>query len=115
MDLHATYSTLKRLGLVSNHAAFSLDYLNKGPRYLDHLICSGRPPSVPALMALYVRVNAIASARAYPMLPELAQAIWDELAQRSCSLLPPKRKRPAPTRVIEGPPSLPAGAGHRAR
>src|SRR3954471_703837 len=96
MDLRATYSTLKRLGLVSNHAAFSLDYLNKGARYYDHLICSRRSPSVAALTALYVRLNAIIASREYPPLPELAQAIWAEVEQRSCSLLPPKRKRPAP-------------------
>src|SRR3954471_18743124 len=94
MDLRATYSTLKRLGLVSNHVAFSLDYLNKGARYYDHLVCSRRPPSVSAMMSLYVRLNAIISAREYPMLPELAQAIWAELAERSCSLLPSVRRRP---------------------
>ena len=72
MHLRTVYTTLKRLGLVSNHAAFSLDYLNKGARYYDHLICSRRPPSVSALMSLYVRLNAIASAREYPQLPDLA-------------------------------------------
>src|SRR3954453_20672978 len=101
MDLQTAYSTLKRLCLVSHHAAFSLDYLNKGARYYDHLICSRREPSVSALMALYVRLNAIAAVRRCPQLPHLAEAIWAEVEQRSCTLLPPKRKRPAPTRVVE--------------
>ena len=114
MDVHNAYSKLKQLGFVANHAAFSVDYLNKGPRYYDHLICSRRQPSLSALMALYVRLNAIASARPHPELPKLVRAIWAELEQRSCSLLPVNRYRPAPAWVAEGARSLCARTGRPA-
>ena len=110
MNVYEIYTMLKRSKLVANHLAFSVDYLNKGPRYFDHLICSHRRPSISALMALYIRVNAVATALTTSSalnshvveLKDLAHAIWMELEQRSCALLPANRKRPAPVRVIQG-------------
>jgi hypothetical protein len=108
MTLHDAYATLKRLGLVATHAAFSTDYLNRGRRYYDHLICSRRPPAADALLSLFVRAKAIAEAfAADPSLAAqateitaMANAAWVELERRSCSLLPASRKRPAPARVV---------------
>ncbi len=110
MILHDAYDTLKRLGLVANHMSFSTDYLNKGPRYFDDLTCSRRAPSVAALLSLFVRFRAIADAcTANPSLAAQASEVaaqaskvWVELERRSCSLLPTKRRRPAPIRVVEG-------------
>ena len=110
MILQDTYAVLKRLGLVTNHAAFSTDFLNKGARYYDHLICSRQRPAVAALLSLFIRSSAIANAfAARPSLASeasemaaLAEALWAELERRSCSLLPASRKRPAPARVVEG-------------
>jgi hypothetical protein len=110
MPVHDVYAALKRLGLVANHASYSTEYLNMGPRYYDHLICSRRAPAATALLSLYVRVSAIADAfAAKPSLmmevgqmKGLARVVWLELEQRSCALLPARRRRPAPTRVIQG-------------
>ena len=120
MNLLQVYITLKHHKLVSNHIAFSIDYLNKGSRYYDHLICSRKQPAVASLLALYMRVNAIATALATSSgsnshaaeLNDLASAIWMELERRSCALLPANRKRPAPARVTQGaiPASAPAHA-----
>lgn len=106
MILNDAYTTLKRLGLVSNHAGFSADYLNKAPRHFDDLTCSRRPPSVAALLSLFVRVRAIADAfAAAPGLhaeasemDALAGAVWAELERRCVSLLPARRPRPASAR-----------------
>ena len=62
MILHDAYATLKRLGLVATHTAFSSIYLSKAPRYYGDLICSKRPPSVAALLSLFMRFQAIADA-----------------------------------------------------
>ncbi len=102
MILHDAYAMLKRLGLVANHASFSADYLNKARRHYDDLICSGRAPSVAALLSLFVRLRAIADAfSAVPSLAAqasemtaLAGTIWAELERRSCALLPSRAKRP---------------------
>ena len=102
MVLHDAYAALRRLGLVNTHAAFSTGYLNKGARYYDHLICSRKPPSVAALLSLFIRVKAIADAfAAHPSLSHeavematVAHGIWTELEWRCCSLLPSGRKRP---------------------
>jgi hypothetical protein len=110
MPVDDVYSALKRLGLVANHAAYSTDYLNKGSRYYDHLICSRRMPAATALLSLYVRVSAIADAFATKpslmmeagQMKGLARVVWLELERRSCALLPARRRRPAPTRVIQG-------------
>jgi site-specific recombinase len=110
MVLHDAYAALRQIGLVSSHAVFSTGYLNKGARYYDHLICSRKPPAVAALLSLFVRINAIAKAfMANPSLTarasdmaKLARAIWAELEQRSCALLPANRKRPAPVRAVQG-------------
>ncbi len=108
--LHDVYTTLKRIGLVANHAAFSTDYLNKGSRYFDHLICSRRAPAVDALLSLFIRTRAIADAfAATPSLAAqaskiaaLASTVWMELERRSCALLPASRKRPSPARAAQG-------------
>ena len=110
MLITETYALLKRRGLVANHVAFSLDYLNKGPRYYDHLLCSRQTPAIAAMMSLFVRVSAIADAlTASPALTmhaaeisELVSAIWEELKRSSCGVLPLSRVRPFPTRVIQG-------------
>jgi len=102
MVLHDAYEVLRRLGLATTHAAFSAGYLNKGARYYDHLICSRKPPSVAALLSLFIRVKAIADAfAAHPSLSHeaiemaaLADRLWTELERRCCSLLPSGRKRP---------------------
>ena len=112
MILHDAYATLRRLGLVVNHAAFSTDYLNKAPRHFDDLTCSRRAPSVAALLSLFVRTKAIADAlAAVPSLAAqacemaaLASAVWAELEGRSCALLPASRKRRCPARAAEGAP-----------
>lgn len=103
MILHDAYAALKRTGLVANHADYSVCYLNKGPRYFDHLVCSRRRPAVDALLSLFVRTRAIADAfGAAPSLAApaaemaaLADAVWAELERRCCSLLPAKRTRSA--------------------
>jgi hypothetical protein len=100
--LHDAYDTLRRLGLVTNHSAYAAGYLNKRPRYYDDLICSQRPPSVAALLSLYVRVRAIADAFAdkpsiamhATELDGIARRIWLELERRCCSLLPDRKHRP---------------------
>jgi hypothetical protein len=95
MILHSAYATLRRLGLVANHAAFSTGYLNMSALYYDHLICSRRPAALNALLSLFMRVKAVSDAFATKPhlapqsaeLAALASAIWAELEWRSCSLL----------------------------
>ncbi len=102
MILHDAYAALKRLGLVANHAEYSVCYLGKRPRHFDDLVCSRRAPSVAALLSLFMRTKAIADAfSAVPSLSAqasdmaaLASTIWAELERRSCALLPSRAKRP---------------------
>jgi hypothetical protein len=111
MILHDAYHVLKRLGLVANHAAFATGYLNKRPRYYDDLVCSQRPPSVAALLSLYVRVRAIADAFAgrppiathAEELNGIARRTWLELERRCCSLLPDRKHRPCTVRAATRP------------
>ncbi len=108
--LEISLTTLKRMGLVKNHATFSVEFLGRGQRYLADLTCSGRPVAVGALLSLFIRINAIADAfaatpslsRQATELRELAAAIWAELERRTCALLPARRIRPAPSRVLQG-------------
>jgi hypothetical protein len=108
--LENSFMTLKSMGLVTNHATFSVEFLGRGERYLADLMCSGRPVAVGALLSLFIRISAIADAfAATPSLSkqatelrELAAGIWAELELRTCALLPAGRKRPAPTRVVQG-------------
>ena len=107
MILHDAYATLKRLGLVATHTAFSSIYLSKAPRYYGDLICSKRPPSVAALLSLFMRFQAIADAyRGNPSvaihaieLDRIKHQIWMELEQRCCSLLPRRKHCPAASRA----------------
>ena len=108
MILNDAYAALKRVRLVANHAAFSTAYLNKGPRYFDHLVCSRKRPAVDALVSLLARIRAIADAfSATPSLEaqaaemaELADALWAELERRCCSLLPERRERSAAAEAL---------------
>jgi hypothetical protein len=110
MVLHIAYAKLRRFGLVTSHSSFSSDYMNKGARYYDHLICSRKPPAIAALLSLFVRLRAISEAfAATPSLTTqaselsaLSSAIWEEMERRSCALLPANRSRPSPTKVIQG-------------
>ncbi len=119
MILHDAYSALKRLGLVANHAEYSVCYLGKRPRHFDDLVCSRRAPSLAALLSLFMRTKAIADAfAAAPSLPTqasematLASAIWAELERRSCVLLPARAKRPAAAGGRSGRPA----SGHADR
>ena len=123
MILHDAYAALKRLGLVANHAAFSTDYLNKAPRHYDDLICSGRAPSVAALLSLFVRVRAIADAFAgspsvamhATELDGIAVRIWSELERRCCCLLPQRVHRTSMVRAAARPRGAPvSGQGNAA-
>ena len=108
--LRDAYDILRRCKLVSNHATFSTTYLNKGARYFDHLICSGRQPALDALFSLHVRCKAVGEAYAvHPAacqlgkeLVAIAGRIWDEMERRSCSLLR-RRVRPTPTTAQQRP------------
>ena len=107
--LLAIFTDLKRLGLVANHAAFSLDYLNKGPRYFDDLRCSDWQPSVSALVSLSVRLRAIADTCGHGVVMEhregelraMAGVVWLEIEERSCALLTAKQRRRAPVRGLQ--------------
>ena len=111
MILHDAYTALKRLGLVGNHAAFSADYLNKAPRHYDDLVCSGRAPSVAALLSLFVRIRAVADAFAgspsvamhATELDGIAGRVWSELERRCCSLLPGRDRRTGMFRAATRP------------
>ena len=124
MILHDAHAALKRLGLVANHAAFSADYLNKAPRHFDDLICSGRAPSVAALLSLFVRTKAVADALAgspsvamhATELDGIAVRIWSELERRCCSLLPGRDRRTGMVRAATRPHAAAAsGPGKAAR
>ncbi|WP_144404575.1 DUF6626 family protein [Belnapia sp. F-4-1] len=98
--LNEALAVLKRVGFVKNHAGFSEDYLNKGPRYYDHLVCSRTEPSISALVSLFIRIRAIADGfvrvQAGPAaeMETLAGALWTEIARRCCAVLPQRAKRP---------------------
>jgi hypothetical protein len=106
--LHDAYATLKRLGLVATHTTFSSIYLSKAPRYYDDLICSKRPPSVAALVSLFMRFQAIADAYSGSPsvamqameLNSIARRIWIELERRCCSLLPDHKRRRTASRAV---------------
>ncbi|WP_376766454.1 DUF6626 family protein [Muricoccus pecuniae] len=112
--LHDAYDVLRRCNLVRNHVTFSTAYLNKGARYFDHLICSGRQPGTDALFSLHVRCKAVGEAYlACPVAAErgrellaMAARAWDEMERRSCSLLSRHRSRLAPTRALHSPAAL---------
>jgi len=108
MKLGGIFEWLQRTGLAATHTAFSIDWLNMGPRYFDYILCSRRPPAIRALVALHVRLRVIAddavrfaSRSDRAELDDLAQQVWLELQCRCCALLPDKRHRPAPIRATQ--------------
>jgi hypothetical protein len=64
MTAREAYETLKRLVFVRTHAGFSLDFLLRGHRYFDDVLCSGRALGIAPLATLAFRVRGLRTALA---------------------------------------------------
>jgi hypothetical protein len=98
------FHVLRRFHLARTHKSFSVDFLGRGHRYLDDLICARRSASVEATISCLVRVERLAetyersggSSAIAVELRHLVYLLWQNLEERNTIKLHPRRpKMPA--------------------
>ena len=98
--MRIVFQTLKRFKLVRTHRSFSVDYLGRGSRYFDGLVCARKQASIAATVLCLGRVERLAemheasgSTVAATELRRVVELLWSDLQERNVIKLHPRRPK----------------------